>query len=158
MKFEGQTYKCGNDVNTDVIIPARYLVTIDPKELAEHAMEDLDKEFLKKPHDIIVAGDNFGCGSSREHAVIALQASGVKAVIAKSFARIFFRNAINLGIPAIVCKDADKIEGKVSIDLEKGEIENNNNKYTFTPLTGVASDILSVGGLIPYLKKKLGKG
>ena len=136
MKVCGTVFKYGNDVDTDVIIPARYLNTSSETELAAHCMEDIDKEFVKKvkPGDIIVAGDNFGCGSSREHAPIAIKASGVSLVIANSFARIFYRNSINIGLPILECPEAVAAIAAgdtVSCDLAKGEIVDETTGKTF---------------------------
>lgn len=159
MILKGKAHKFGSNVNTDEIIPARYLNTIDPKELARHCMEDIDKEFSKKVKngDIIVAENNFGCGSSREHAPIAIKAAGISCVIAKSFAGIFFRNAINIGLPLLECEQSNKIkEGdKLSIDLSKGIIENLNNgkKYQTTPFPPFLQDIINSGGLMNWVKK-----
>ncbi len=162
MKLKGKThvYK-RDDINTDEIIPARYLNIDKEEELAQYAMEDLDKDFIKKvrPGDFIVAKKNFGCGSSREHAIWALRGSGVKAVIANSFARIFYRNAINNGFLAIECKDvADKIKygDELEIDVDKGIIKNLTQKkeYEFTPLPEFAIDLMKAGGLIGYIKNK----
>src|SRR3989338_5674954 len=127
--MKGKCWKFGNNINTDEIIPARYLNTTDTKELASHCMEDADPDFMKKakPNDVIVAGENFGCGSSREHAPIAIKAAGISAVIAKSFARIFYRNAINIGLPILESKEAaDNIaEGdEIEVDLSSGKIKN----------------------------------
>jgi 3-isopropylmalate dehydratase, small subunit len=138
--IQGKVIKYGHNVDTDVIIPARYLNTSDPKELAQHCMEDLDKDFVKKvqPGDIMVAGKNFGCGSSREHAPIALKASGISCVIAETFARIFYRNAINIGLPIMECPEAaqDIEDGDtVSVDVYTGVITNitKNKTYQGTP-------------------------
>ena len=148
-----------DNIDTDLIIPARYLNTDDEKELAEHVMEDLDAEFVKKVKkgDIIVSRENFGCGSSREHAIWALRGSGVRAVIANSFARIFFRNAIDNGFLAIECKDASKQikDGdELEIDVEKGVIKNITKKeeYKFTPFPKFAMDMINAGGLLNYIK------
>lgn len=160
--FEGRVHKYGNNVDTDVIIPARYLTTPDPDELAKHCMEDIDKDFIKKVKkgDIIVAGENFGCGSSREHAPIAIKAAGIVCVIASSFARIFYRNAINIGLPILESKegsreinDADELK----IDLVKGTIYNKTTgkKYSATPFPEFMQDIINAGGLINYTKQKL---
>ena len=132
MKAKGRVFKYGDNVDTDVIIPARYLNTSDPKELASHCMEDIDKEFTSKvqPGDIIVANKNFGCGSSREHAPIAIRESGVSCVIASTFARIFYRNAINIGLPIIECDEAVKsidAGDELEIDFTTGIIKNNTN-------------------------------
>jgi len=125
--FEGKAFKYGDNIDTDVIIPARYLNTSDPKELASHCMEDIDREFAQnvRQGDIIVAGENFGCGSSREHAPIAIKASGVSCVIAASFARIFYRNAVNIGLPILECSDASndvEYGDMISVDLSSGTI------------------------------------
>ena len=137
MKLKGKVFKYGADVNTDVIIPARYLNVSDPAELAKHCMEDIDATFIKKvkPGDIIVATTNFGCGSSREHAPLAIKASGISCVIAHSFARIFFRNAINIGLPLLECAaavDNTKAGDMLEVDLAKGTIKNITNGKTFT--------------------------
>ncbi len=157
MLLRGKALKYGDNIDTDGIIPARHLVSTDPKELAVHCMEDLDADFQKKKNegDIIVAGKNFGCGSSREHAPIAIKAAGIGAVVAKSFARIFYRNAINIGLPIIECPDAvDNInEGdEVEIDLDRGSIKNlsTGTVFSFPPLPQVAQDIIAAGGLMPY--------
>jgi len=162
MIIKGKVLKYGDDINTDVIFPGRYLAITDPEEMAEHAMEDLDKDFLKKLKEanIIVAGKNFGCGSSREQAATCLKYAGVKAIVAKSFARIFFRNAINQGIPIIETKEAvDNIdEGvEIEIDTEKGIIKNltKGTSFLFTPLPPFIQDIIDAGGLINSLKKKI---
>ncbi len=160
--LKGKVHKYGADVNTDVIIPARYLNIYDPVELAKHCMEDIDEDFLKKvePGDIIMATTNFGCGSSREHAPMAIKAAGISCVIAKNFARIFFRNAINIGLPLLECEEAvDNTEsGNVlEVDLSKGEIKNITKKLTFTasPYPDFMAEIISSGGLIEYTKKRL---
>ena len=150
-----------NDINTDEIIPARYLTSDKEEELSKYAMEDLDKDFIKKVKqgDFVVAKENFGCGSSREHAIWALRGSGVKAVIANSFARIFYRNAINNGFLAIECKDVVKkikYGDELEIDVEKGLIKNltQNKEYDFTPLPDFAIKLMDAGGLINYIKNK----
>ena len=155
MKVCGTVFKYGNDVDTDVIIPARYLNTSSETELAAHCMEDIDKEFVKKvkPGDIIVAGDNFGCGSSREHAPIAIKASGVSLVIANSFARIFYRNSINIGLPILECPKAVAAIAAgdtVSCDLAKGEIVDETTGKTFRaePFPAFIQNIIDKGGLI----------
>ena len=160
--LKGKVFKYGVNVNTDVIIPARYLNISDPAELAKHCMEDLDADFVKKvkPGDIIVAATNFGCGSSREHAPLSIKAAGISCVIAKSFARIFFRNAINIGLPLLECGEAvDNTEsGNVlEVDLSLGEIKNVTRRMTFTakPYPDFMADLISVGGLIEYTKKRL---
>lgn len=159
MKGKAHVYN-RDDIDTDLIIPARYLNTDDEKELAQHAMEDLDVRFVKKAKkgDFIVSRNNFGCGSSREHAIWALRGAGVKAVIANSFARIFFRNAINNGFYAIECRDASKnIKNgdEIEIDAEKGVIKDLTNKkeFKFTPFPKFANDIIKAGGLLNYIKK-----
>lgn len=160
MKFEGKVIKYGSNVDTDVIIPARYLNTIDHKELASHCMEDLDTTFVQRvqPGDIMVAEYNFGCGSSREHAPIAIKASGISLVIAKSFARIFYRNSINIGLPIVECPEAvDAImEGhELSCDMDKGEITNltTGEKFTTQPFPSFIQTIIENGGLIESIKK-----
>ena len=147
-------------INTDEIIPARYLNTDDEAELANHAMEDLDSEFVKrvKPGDFIVAGDDFGCGSSREHAIWALRGAGIKAVLANTFARIFFRNAVNNGFLAIECKGiADRVSDgdELEIQLKEGVIRNRtrNEEVAFTPIADFALGIMEAGGLLDYIKE-----
>lgn len=158
MKLEGKVIKYGDNIDTDVIIPARFLNTSDPKELAAHCMEDIDKDFACKAKisKIIVAGSNFGCGSSREHAPIALKASGIVCVIAKSFARIFYRNAINIGLPILECEMAEQIaEGdNVSIELDTGIITKADTGATYTaePFPEFMQNIIKCGGLIEYTK------
>ena len=164
MKLKGKVFKYGADVNTDVIIPARYLNVSDPDELARHCMEDIDATFLQKVKsgDIIIATTNFGCGSSREHAPLAIKAAGVSCVIAASFARIFFRNAINIGLPVLECPEAvDNTESGdiLEIDLAKGKIKNVTKGKTFTakPYPDFMSELISAGGLIAYTKKRLAR-
>lgn len=161
MKVKGKVFKYGNNVDTDVIIPARYLNTSDSTELAMHCMEDIDKEFAKNVNkgDIIVAGDNFGCGSSREHAPIAIKASGISCVIAASFARIFYRNSINIGLPILECPEAsDKIEAgdKLDIDFDTGNITNltKNEIYKAESFPGFIKEIINSGGLLNSIKNK----
>lgn len=157
----GKVWKFGDNIDTDLIIAARYLNTSDPHKLAEHVMEDADPQFIKKlnPGDIIVAGENFGCGSSREHAPIALKAAGVAAVVAKSFARIFYRNAFNMGLPIFELKECDEIsEGDlIKIDMQNGKIEDidKKNVYNFTPIPPFMQELLSSGGLMNYAKEKM---
>lgn len=160
MKYCGDVIKYQDNVDTDVIIPARYLNTSDTKELASHCMEDLDKEFVNKvkPNDIIVAGENFGCGSSREHAPLAIKASGISIVIAKSFARIFYRNSINIGLAILECSEAvDNIkEGdKVEVDVDNGIIYNKTTNQSFKtqPFPEFIQKIITNGGLIETIKK-----
>jgi len=142
-----------NNINTDEIIPARYLNSDEEKELTKHAMEDIDTEFVKRvqPGDFIVAGEDFGCGSSREHAIWALRGAGVKGVIAKSFARIFYRNAINNGFLAIECKTLDenlKTGEEIVIDLDNGKFITGGKQYTFSPIPKFVKDIMDKGGLL----------
>jgi len=160
--LKGKVHKYGADVDTDVIIPARYLSLSEPAELAEHCMEDIDKEFVKrvKPGDIIMATTNFGCGSSREHAPLAIKASGASCVIAKSFARIFFRNAINIGLPLLESDDAvtqTEAGDVLKVDLSSGQIKNQTKGITFTakPYPDFMAELISVGGLIEHTKKRL---
>jgi 3-isopropylmalate/(R)-2-methylmalate dehydratase small subunit len=162
MKLKGKVFKYGADVNTDVIIPARYLNVSDPDELAQHCMEDIDADFVSKvqPGDIIVATTNFGCGSSREHAPLAIKASGISCVIAASFARIFFRNAINIGLPLLECPEAvanTEAGDVLEVDLEKGEIKNTTNGKTFIaePYPEFMAELITAGGLIEYTRKRL---
>ena len=159
MLFEGKVIKYGDNVDTDVIIPARYLNTIDKKELASHCMEDLDATFTSRVQDgdIMVAGYNFGCGSSREHAPIAIKESGIALVIAKSFARIFYRNSINIGLPIIECPEAvDAIsEGdKLKADMDAGVIYNltTGEEYKAEPFPAFIQEIITTGGLIESIK------
>ena len=161
MTVKGTVFKYGNDVDTDVIIPARYLNTSSETELASHCMDDIDKEFVKKvkPGDIIVAGDNFGCGSSREHAPIAIKASGVSLVIANSFARIFYRNSINIGLPILECPEAVRAISAgdtVSCDLAKGEIVDETTGETFQaePFPAFIQNIIDKGGLIKSIASR----
>lgn len=164
MNFEGKAFRYGRDVDTDVIIPARYLNTSDPQELAKHCMEDLDATFVErvKPGDIIVADENFGCGSSREHAPISIKAAGIDAVIAKSFARIFYRNAINTGLAIMECPEAvDAISDgdMVKVDAESGTITDETTGETFQaqPFPPFIAEIIQSGGLVNRWKDKLGK-
>ncbi|MBP3273226.1 MAG: 3-isopropylmalate dehydratase small subunit [Ruminococcus sp.] len=159
MKAKGIVHKYGDNVDTDVIIPARYLNTSDHKELASHCMEDIDINFVKnvKAGDIMVAHENFGCGSSREHAPIAIKASGISCVIAATFARIFYRNAINIGLPIIECREAsEKIEAgdEVEIDFESGVITNitKNETYQGQAFPEFLINIINKGGLLNSLK------
>jgi len=159
--INGRTWKVGNDMNTDLIYPGKYLPIFEPAEMAKHAMEGFDAEFPKKVKagDFIVAGKYFGCGSSREQAATCLKFAGVGAVIAKSFARIFYRNAINLGLPILICKETDEIEAgdMLKVNFVAGTIENTtkNKLYTVKPLPEFLMEIISDGGLIPHLKKKM---
>lgn len=156
----GKVHKFKSNVDTDVIIPARYLNTTDPKELAAHCMEDIDAEFANKVEegDIIVAEDNFGCGSSREHAPISIKASGVSCVIANDFARIFYRNALNIGLPILECAEAVAGTGagdKLDIDLAKGIIKNitTGKEYKAKPFPPYIMELIADGGLINHVKK-----
>ena len=152
MQLKGNAICYGDHVDTDVIIPARYLNTSDPKELAAHCMEDIDADFLKKiqPGDIIVAGQNFGCGSSREHAPLAIKTAGISCVIAKSFARIFYRNAINIGLPIIVCDGDFHTGDALEVDLAGGRIQNvtTGESYAFPPFPPFLQKIIEAGGLM----------
>ena len=162
----GKVHKYGADVNTDLIIPARYLNVSDPAELAKHCMEDLDKDFATRvrPGDIIMATTNFGCGSSREHAPLAIKGCGVSCVIAKSFARIFFRNSIDIGLPVLECEEAvDNTQAgdTLEVDLATGAIKNQSSGKTFTAKAypEFMSQIIAAGGLIEYTKRRLaGRG
>jgi 3-isopropylmalate/(R)-2-methylmalate dehydratase small subunit len=160
MKFQGTVLKYGDNVDTDVIIPARYLNTIDKKELASHCMEDIDKEFVSKVKagDIMVAGYNFGCGSSREHAPIAIKESGISLVIAKSFARIFYRNSINIGLAILECPEAaDAIEDghEVEADLDAGVIydRTTGKEFSTQPFPEFIQKIITNGGLVESIRK-----
>ncbi len=163
MNFKGTAHRYGRDIDTDVIIPARYLNTSEPSELAKHCLEDLDAGFVDKvkPGDILVAEENFGCGSSREHAPISIKAAGVSVVIAKSFARIFYRNAINTGLPILESPEAvDGISDgdKVSVDADTGTITNETTGQTFRaqPFPEFVKNIIEQGGLIESVKQKVG--
>jgi len=159
-KITGKVWNFGSNIDTDLIIAARYLNSSDPDHLAKYVMEDADPDFPSKvqPGDIIVAGENFGCGSSREHAPIALKAAGVAAVIAPTFARIFYRNAFNMGLPIFELENAEEIiEGQeISIDLDAGTIENNTTEktYKFTPIPPFMQELLSCGGLMNFAAKE----
>lgn len=159
MKANGKVIKYGDNIDTDVIIPARHLTTSDPAELAKHCMEDIDKDFVNKVQkgDIMVGGANFGCGSSREHAPIAIKASGISCVIAKDFARIFYRNSINIGLPILECAEAseDIDEGnEVEVDFDTGIITNKtkNKTYQSVAFPEFMQGIINAGGLVEYLK------
>ena len=160
----GRAWKYGHDVDTDVIIPARYLNRSDPEFLAAHCMEDADTHFAQevKAGDILVGGKNFGCGSSREHAPLAIKASGVKVVIAESFARIFYRNALNIGMPILECPEAVAgIDGgdEVEVDLVTGVIENRTKgtRFQALPFPPFMQELIKAGGLVPYVAGKAGK-
>lgn len=156
-----KAWKFGNDIDTDVIIPARYLNQITPEFLAAHCMEDADTQFAKNVQsgDVLIAGKNFGCGSSREHAPLAIKAAGVQVVIAESYARIFYRNALNIGLPILECPEAVKgIEAgdEVVVDLKSGRIENLTKKLQFEarPFPPFMQELIQAGGLIPYVKRR----
>ncbi|UCD92510.1 MAG: 3-isopropylmalate dehydratase small subunit [Methanobacteriota archaeon] len=159
--IKGKAWKYGDDINTDVIFPGRYLALTDPEEMAKHAMEDLDSDFVNKVQegDIVVAGRFFGCGSSREQAVTCLKYAGVSAIVAVSFARLFFRNAVNLGMPVIQLPDTKRMESgqELEIDVEGGnmKIVDTNEVLEFKPLPEFILKIIDDGGLVPNLKKKL---
>ena len=162
MQFKGTVFRYGRDIDTDVIIPARYLNTSDPAELARHCLEDLDTTFVERvrPGDIIVADENFGCGSSREHAPVCIMAAGVSCVIAKSFARIFYRNSINVGLPILECPEAaDAIRDGdvVSVDADRGVIVDETSGKTFEaqPFPPFIQEIINEGGLVARTKKML---
>ncbi|NPV58255.1 MAG: 3-isopropylmalate dehydratase small subunit [Actinobacteria bacterium] len=163
--LEGNAWRYGRDVDTDVIIPARYLTATDERELGAHCLEDLDPDFSTKvmEGDIIVAEENFGSGSSREHAPLAIKGCGVSCVIASSFARIFYRNAINVGLPILECPEA--VEGtrtgdRLRVDLENGTIENlsTGNAYRAQPFPPFMREIIAAGGLVGYVRRRLGAG
>lgn len=161
MNLKGTAHKFGANIDTDAIVPARYLNLSEPAELAQHCMEGLDSDFLNQvqPGDIIVATTNFGCGSSREHAPIAIKAAGISCVIAQSFARIFFRNSINIGLPLLECAQVDQIDqgDELEVELEKGEIKNITKDKVFKaePYPDFMLGIISAGGLIEYTKRKI---
>jgi 3-isopropylmalate/(R)-2-methylmalate dehydratase small subunit len=164
MKVKGKAFKYGDNVDTDLIIPARYLNTSDPEELAGHCMEDIDPTFVEEhdPKDIIVAGENFGCGSSREHAPIAIKAAGISCVIARTFARIFYRNAINIGLPILECEEASrKIEhgSVIEVDFETNDIFDltKNQKYSAQPFPEFIQKIIKAEGLINYIRESMVK-
>ncbi|MBR3306057.1 MAG: 3-isopropylmalate dehydratase small subunit [Lachnospiraceae bacterium] len=161
MKAQGSVFRFGDNIDTDVIIPARYLNSSDPAELAQHCMEDIDTEFVKKVKqgDMIVADKNFGCGSSREHAPIAIKAAGVSCVIAKTFARIFYRNAINIGLPIMECPEAaDAISAgdTVTVDFDSGIITDETTGQSFKgqPFPPFMQELIAAGGLVNYINKK----
>lgn len=159
--MQGKVWKFGDNIDTDLIIAARYLNTSDEEYLAKHVMEDADPEFVAKmtEGDIIVAGENFGCGSSREHAPIALKAAGISAVIAPTFARIFYRNSFNMGLPIFELKEADEInEGDtVRVDMDAGEVINitQAKTYKFSPIPEFMQELVDAGGLIEFAKKEM---
>jgi len=159
--IRGRVWKYGDNVNTDVIFPGKYTYTIsEPAEMPAHALEDLDPDFTSgvKPGDIIVAGKNWGCGSSREQAVTCLKESGLGAIIAESFARIYYRNCLNAALPALLCPEAVHViqDGEqVEIDLDEGEIHTSKGIYTFSPIPEIVRKIFDAGGLIAHTKKRL---
>ncbi|MSS20331.1 3-isopropylmalate dehydratase small subunit [Pseudoramibacter porci] len=162
MNAKGKVFRYGDNVDTDVIIPARYLNTSDPLELAQHCMEDIDKDFVNNVHkgDIIVADDNFGCGSSREHAPISIKASGVSCVIANSFARIFYRNSINIGLPILECPEAvEVIEAgdEVEVDFDSGKITDitKNQSFQGQAFPPFMQELIQAGGLVNYVNKNM---
>ncbi len=162
MILKGQVHKYGDNVDTDVIIPARYLNVSEPAELAKHCMEDIDSQFMKrmKPGDIIIAGANFGCGSSREHAPLSIKSAGVSCVIARSFARIFFRNAINIGLPLLESTEAvdnTKNGDSLEVDLSTGKIVNltSGREFAAKPYPEFMSELIQSGGLVEYTRKRL---
>ncbi len=161
MKTTGKVWKFGDDIDTDLIIPARYLNTSDPQELAQHCMEDVDPTFAGQvaKSDIIVAGKYFGCGSSREHAPISIKAAGVACVIAKSFARIFYRNSFNMGLPILECDQTDAFNtgDMLSVDFDSGEILHvkTNTSYQSRPIPPFMQALIQSGGLMKYIEKKI---
>jgi 3-isopropylmalate/(R)-2-methylmalate dehydratase small subunit len=160
-RITGRVWKYGDDVNTDVIFPGKYTYSIsDPKEMAEHALEDLDPSFAQnvRPGDVIVAGKNWGCGSSREQAVTCLKQAGVGAIVARSFARIYFRNCINQALPIVTCDAVDGVESgqEIAIDFAAGTVTTPGGVYAFAPLPAEVMGILDAGGLIPHVRKQLG--
>ena len=162
MIFEGTVHKFGRDVDTDVIIPARYLNTSDPTELGSHCMEDIDAGFVARvrPGDIVVAGENFGCGSSREHAPVAIRAAGVSCVVAASFARIFYRNAINTGLPIVICPAAvagAQAGDRLRVDLATGAVSDLTRETTWQAdaFPAFMQELIAQGGLLPYVKARL---
>jgi 3-isopropylmalate/(R)-2-methylmalate dehydratase small subunit len=165
MIFEGTVHKYGRDVDTDVIIPARYLNTHDKAELAKHAMEDIDADFVSRVQqgDIIVAGENFGCGSSREHAPVAIKAAGISVVVASSFARIFYRNAINTGLPIVVCPAAiaeAETGDRMKVDVAAGVVENltKGKRYDAEAFPPFMQELIDRGGLMEYVKAQIAEG
>jgi 3-isopropylmalate/(R)-2-methylmalate dehydratase small subunit len=162
MKLTGKVWKYGDNVDTDVIIPARYLNVSTPEELARHCMEDIDPDFASsvQPGDIIVGGENFGCGSSREHAPLAIKGAGVTCVVARSFARIFYRNAINVGLPILECPEAvgetDKGD-QLTVDLKAGTVANlrTGRTHQTSPFPAFIMEIVQAGGLVPHTRERL---
>lgn len=161
MGIKGTAWKFADNIDTDAIIPARYLNTSDPNELAKHCMEDADPQFVKnmKKGDFIVAGKNFGCGSSREHAPIAIKAGGISCVIAKTFARIFYRNSFNMGLTILECSDSDRISDRdeLEVDTESGIVKNitKGEEYTVSPIPPFMQELIDDGGLMKHVAKNL---
>jgi 3-isopropylmalate/(R)-2-methylmalate dehydratase small subunit len=164
ISIRGQVHKYGDNIDTDVIIPARHCVSIKEEDLAAHCLEDLDKDFVKKvkPGDILMAGNNFGCGSSRENAPIAIKGAKVGCVVAKYFARIFYRNAINIGLPILECPEA--VDGtdagdNLEVDLKSGKIYNQTKKRSFqaAPFPETMQEIINAGGMVNFVRKRIGK-
>ena len=162
--MKGKVWKFGSNVNTDEIVPARYLNTSDPEELARHCMEDADPEFVRKitPGDIIMAEDNFGCGSSREHAPLAIKTAGIGCVVARSFARIFFRNAINIGLPIVECPEAvaaTQAGNELEVDIAKGVVRNltRGGEWHVPPFPEAMQQIIAAGGLMNFVRDKVGE-
>jgi len=157
MQINGKVWKFGDDIDTDLIIAARYLNTSDPKELAKYCMQDADPNFASQVNmgDIIVGGKNFGCGSSREHAPIAIKASGVSCVIAKSFARIFYRNAFNMGLAILECNDTDQFmaNDELKVDFSNGTIQHKETLFQSNPIPQFMQELIQKGGLMPYIQK-----
>ena len=165
MTLTGSVWKYGDNVDTDAIIPARFLTVSSPEKLSQHCMEGIDPAFVGavRPGDLVVAGENFGCGSSREHAPLALQAAGVSCVIARSFARIFYRNAINIGLPIVECKEAvnhSETGHRLEVDLESGTVRNltTGNDYRAKPYPPFMMELLSAGGLVAYTRQRISSG
>jgi 3-isopropylmalate/(R)-2-methylmalate dehydratase small subunit len=157
----GRVWKYGDNINTDVIFPGKYTYTItDPEQMREHALEDLDPDFREgvKPGDVIVAGTNWGCGSSREQAVTCLKAAGVGAIVAKSYARIYYRNCLNAALPALTCPDViDQVDhgDEITVDIDQGLVTLKGEQYPFPPLPPAVQDLFAAGGLIPFTRQKL---
>lgn len=161
MQISGRVWKYGDDINTDVIFPGKYTYTVAAHDLAKHALEDLDPEFAKgaRPDDVIVGGKNFGCGSSREQAAVCIKQCGVRVIVARSFARIFFRNCVNNGVLPVVCAeavDAAAHGGTLSVDLLANTVKVGEETFTFPALSPSVMAIIDAGGLIPMLRRKLG--
>jgi 3-isopropylmalate/(R)-2-methylmalate dehydratase small subunit len=163
MKYEGNIFRYGANIDTDIIIPGKFLITTDPKRLGPHCMEGLDPDFSKKVGlgDMLFVEENFGCGSSREHAPISIKAAGVSCVVAKGFARIFFRNAINIGLPILICPDAvdaSSTGSRGKVDTETGSINVDGKLFAADPFPEFITNIISKGGLMEYVKSRIGEG